>query len=235
MTTLPLLPLDAEAPADQLAAARAKIAYFGRLLFERTLTDAAGGNLSIRVGNRICISPRYSGQQRQWQLAPEDVLICDLDRNILSGTGQISRESNVHFSVHREFGTHGTAVVHCHPRNLLVFAATNRPMEPILEANRKFGVTPVVPFAPAHSPKLADHVRAALRGREALISKQAAAVIAPWHGLFLMSKDLDAGFDAAERLDNNAYILLMGGIAFGAAAMAQHGQQMEETIGGFQE
>ena len=35
-------------------------------------------------------------------------------------------------------------------------------------------------------------------------------VIAPWHGLFLMGKELNAAFDAVERFNTNAYCILMG-------------------------
>jgi L-fuculose-phosphate aldolase len=222
-------------PDDLIQATRAKIAVLARMLFERFLADAAGGNLSVRVGNRVCITPRYSGSQKQWHLAPEDVLVADMERTILAGSGQISREANVHFTLHREFSEHGTAVIHAHSRNLLVFAAAAKPLPPVLEATRKFGVTPVVEFAPAHSPRLATHVAAALRGREAAISKQAAGVLAPYHGLFLIGKDLDAAFDAVERLDNNAYCILMGSLLVGSEAVAANQRQMETIIGTYHE
>jgi L-fuculose-phosphate aldolase len=195
---------------SQIAEARAHIAEIGALLFDRQLTDAAGGNISVRVGDLVCISPRYSGSKRQWQLKPEDVLVADMNRNILEGKGEVSRESNVHFTLHADpaFREAGTAVIHAHPRNLLVFAALAKPMPPVLEANRKFGEVKVVEYAPAHSPILAENVVGALRGEENRIRKQAAGVIAPWHGVFLMGKDLDAAFDAVERFDANAYIIL---------------------------
>jgi L-fuculose-phosphate aldolase len=190
--------------------ARADIVRFGAMLFERHLTDAAGGNISVRVGNKICISPRYSGQKRQWALEPHDVLLLDEDGSILEGDGQISRESQVHLKLHRHFKDHGTAVIHCHARNVLVFAAANKPMPPILEANLKFGEIPVVGYAPAHSAQLSENILGAMLGQEARVRKHAAAVIAPWHGLFVMAKDIDAAFDAAERIDTNAYCILMG-------------------------
>lgn len=193
----------------ELNAMRAKITRFGALLFDRRLTDAAGGNISARVGEYVCISPRYSGSARQWQLKPEEVLVADMDMNILDGTGEISRESKVHFRLHREFGEYGTGVIHAHARNILVFAAMNRPMPPVLEATQKFGTVPVVPYAPAHGNGLAESVSGGIRGNESRIRKQAAGVIAPWHGLFVIGKDLDAAFDAVERMDNNAYCILM--------------------------
>jgi L-fuculose-phosphate aldolase len=195
---------------DDIQAMRERITAFGRMLFDRQLTDAAGGNISARVGERICITPRYAGQQHQWQLRPEQVLVCDLDGNQLDGDGQVSREAKVHFRLYRDFPD-GGAVVHCHPRNALVFCSANEPILPVIEATMKFGEIKVVPFAPAHSQALADYVAGALAGQEARIRKQAAAVLGAWHGLFVLGRDLDAAFDAAERIDTNARIILMGG------------------------
>ena len=189
--------------------AREQIARIGGMLFDRHLTDACGGNISMRVEDRIVISPSLSGQKRQWQIEASDVLVVDMDGGVLKGDGSISRESNVHLGLHREFGEYGTAVIHSHPANLMVFAALAESMPPVLEANLKFGDVPAVDYAPAHSVELAQNILAALRGCESRISKHAAGVIAPWHGLFLMGKDLDAAFDAVERFDTNARCILM--------------------------
>lgn len=202
-------------------AAREKLAYIGGMLFDRHLTDAGGGNISIRVGDLICLSPSLAGQKRQWQLTGDDVLVCDLDRNILEGSGKLSRESNVHFGLHREFGDYGTAVIHAHPRNLMVFAAMAVPMPAVLEANLKFGEVKCIDYAPAHSPDLANNIISAIRGQESRITKHAAGVIAPWHGLFLMGRDIDAAFDAVERFDTNAYCILMAHQALGGTDLLQ--------------
>ncbi len=224
------------ANSEAVAQARANIARIVKLLFKRHLTDAAGGNVSVRVGDVVCITSRYSGSQRQWQIAPEDVLVADLDRHILDGKGQLSREANVHFTLHREFGSYGTAVIHAHARNVLVFSTAGRAMPPILEATRKFGIPPIVNFAPAHTVQLAENVAAAIRGREAIIKTQAAGVIAPWHGVFLIGKDLNAAFDAVERMDTNAYCLLMrGALPGGSDSLEAAHQRMEAEIAAFEE
>lgn len=214
---------------------RERVARIGRMLFERRLTDAAGGNLSERVGDLVCISPRYSGSQRQWQLDPEDVLVVNLDGDVLAGDGTISRESKVHLSLHREFGEYGTGVIHAHARNILVFAAAEQPMPPVLEATRKFGVTPVVGYAPAHSNVLAQNVVASMRGREKRITGHAAGTIAPWHGLFLMGRDLFAAFDAVERLDNNAYVIIQSRALGASPMMEAERARMEDVIASFTE
>ncbi len=206
---------------------RVRLAELGRLLFDRHLTDACGGNMSARVGDLICITPSQAGQKHQWQLQPEDVLVADMDGHILDGKGKTSRESNAHFGLHRAYGEYGTAVIHAHPRNLMVFVALAQPMPPVLEANMKYGEVRCIEYAPATTPALAEKIIAALEGEGERISNHAAGVIAPWHGLFLMGKDLDAAFDAVERFDTNAYCYLMAQSAFGNHNLNQVAQQRQ--------
>ena len=188
---------------------RMKIAETGRMVFERHLTDAAGGNISVRVGDSVCITPRYSGSKRHWQLQPNQVLVSDMSGNKLEGDGDVSRESKVHYRLYQEF-PEATAVLHSHARNVMVFVASGQPIEPVLEATLKFDTIPLTKrFAPAHSEKLADAIAEALQGKEDAIRKYATAVMAPWHGLFVVGKDLDAAFDLTERIDTNAYCILM--------------------------
>ncbi len=163
------------------------------------------------------------------------MLVTDLDGNILAGEGQISRESKAHFKLHREYADYGTAVIHAHARNILIFAALACPMPPVLEATRKFGETPVVNYAPAHHVQLANNIGASFRGREARIKNHAAATIAPFHGIFVMGKDLEAAFDAVERFDTNAYCIIMGRMLVGADAQTASMHMMEETISNFKE
>jgi ribose 5-phosphate isomerase B len=194
---------------EVISQTRRKIAETGKLVFGRHLTDAAGGNISVRVGDQVCITPRYSGSKRHWQLEPNQVLVSDLDGNKFEGDGDISREAKVHYRLYKEFPD-GTAVLHSHPRHVMVFVASGQPIEPIFEATLKFGTIPVVKdFAPAHSEKLADFIAEAMQGKEEAIRKYAVAVMAPWHGLFVIGKDLDAAFDLTERIDTNAYAILM--------------------------
>ncbi|MEM7034440.1 MAG: class II aldolase/adducin family protein [Chloroflexota bacterium] len=212
-----------------VAQARAKLARFGGLLFERRLTDAAGGNISTLVGDVVCMSPSLSGSKQQWQIEADDVLVVDLDGNILEGDGKISREANVHFKLYKEFSEYGTAVIHAHPRNIMPFTAMAMSMPPVLEANLKFGEVKCIDYAPAHSQDLADNVAGAIQGQEARIQKQAAGVIAPWHGIFLIGKDLDAAFDAVERFDTNARAILMAQSLGGQGTLESQRKALDEA------
>lgn len=220
---------------DEVQAGRELIAYMGRLLFDRNLTDSGGGNISLRVGDVFCMSPTLAGHMRQWQLDADDILVVNKNREILVGEGTLTREIAVHFGLHENYGDYGTAVIHCHPRNLMVFACANMAMPPVMEATRKFGVTPTIEYAPAHSPKLGERIVATMKGRESRIAKHGAGTIAPWHGLFLMGKNLQAAFDAVERLDTNAFVMMMSQNIGASAMLKDEAEQMEEAIANFTE
>jgi L-fuculose-phosphate aldolase len=188
-----------------------QLAYVARRMFERRLTDMAGGNISAREGSRMYVSPRFSGSLKHWQLSPEDFIQCNVESDEILSDPRFSREGKAHLAVYRTFPDVG-AIVHAHPFHVLPFCAAGRPIEPVLESTQKFGVVEVVKGAPAHSQDLADNIVAGLRGQEARVRKQAAAVLLPQHGILVAGKDLLAAIDALERIDWNAWCILAQGL-----------------------
>lgn len=200
---------------EELLPTRKKIAELGLLMYTRHLTDSAGGNISARVGELICITPRYAGAKFRWQLRPEQVLVCDRQGTKLDGEGDISREAKVHLTLLNEFPDH-LAVVHGHAQNALVFCAAGIPIEPVMEDTLKFGTVEVCEYAPAHSTDLSKFILDKIRVKSDAIAKGSAGVLAPWHGLFVLGRDLDMAYDSFERIDGNARIILMNSILLSA-------------------
>jgi L-fuculose-phosphate aldolase len=184
-----------------------QLAYVAHRMFERRLTDMAGGNISARQGSLLYISPRFSGSRKHWQLDPEDFIECEVASDDILSDARFSREGKAHLAVYRAIPDVG-AIIHAHPFHVLPFCAASRAIEPVLEATQKFGVVDVVQGAPAHSQDLADNIVAGLRGKEDRVRKQAAAVLMPEHGIFVAGKDLLATIDALERIDWNAWCIL---------------------------
>ena len=194
---------------------RQKIASLGLLMYQRKLTDSAGGNISARVGELICITPRYAGAKFRWELRPEQVLVCDQEGNKLEGEGEISREAKVHLRLLKEFPDQN-AVVHGHAQNALIFCAAGIPIEPVMEDTLKFGTVDVCRFAPAHTDDLSKFILEKMKEKSEALKKGSAGVLAPWHGLFVLGRDLDMAFDSFERIDGNAHIILMSSILLNA-------------------
>jgi len=192
--------------------ARELVAQVGKIMLERNLTDLAGGNISMRVDDKIAMSPSYAGTRKFWQLKPEDVLVLDLQGNLLEGEGKISREAPVHLKLLNSFYPQCQAVIHAHPLNIMVFCAARQVIPPVLENTCKFGEINLAEYARGgvHNRQLAENVYKALCGQENRMAGQAAAVMAPWHGLFAAGKDLYSVLDAVERIEVNARCIIMG-------------------------
>jgi len=186
---------------------RCQLALIAHRMFERRLTDMAGGNLSARAGEHILISPRYSGSRKHWQLEPEDFVEGLLQGDEILSDPRMSREGKAHLAIYRLF-PNVNGIIHAHPFHILPFAAASRPIPPVLEDTQKFGTIPVASYAPAHSADLAANVVALLREQEKALQAQAAAVILPTHGIIVAGKDIFAAIDALERIDWNAWCIL---------------------------
>ncbi len=179
----------------------------GRLMFQRRLTDLAGGNISIRSGDQVYMSPRYAGSRFHWDLSPGDLVTGRWDNDDITTDPRFSREGWSHLLIYREFPD-AQAVIHAHPFHVMPFAMAARAMEPVLEATHKFGVVELTEAAPAHTKVLAEHVVASLRGKEPRMRKHAAVVLIPFHGVILAGREFHLVLDALERIDTNAYCLL---------------------------
>ncbi len=190
-----------------MEAMREKLARLCRMAYAKDLLDSAGGNVSARTPEGVLASARYAGSQRQWQLNPEDFLLLDLAGNQLSGEGEVSRETKMHLTLYQAFPQAG-AVIHSHSKNIQVFVATETPLPPMTEQTDKYGTIGFTPAVPQHSQALADAAVEALKPKEALIPKHAIAVLFPRHGSCIVGADLEAAYDALERLDRSAYYAL---------------------------
>ena len=192
--------------------AREAIAYFGRLLFARQLTNTAGGNLSVRIDARVFLSPRYAGSVFQWDLRPEQIVAVDLEDANPEAVAGFSREGKAHLGLYRAF-PEARGVIHAHPRYVTVFASASQPIPPVLEYTRKFGVIEAIPYAPSHSQALADNIVAAMLAQRERFEKNGLALVLPTHGMIAMGRSLADAFDIVERVDVNAMCALFGKLA----------------------
>ncbi len=191
-----------------------KLCEAGRVMFAKRLTDMCGGNISIRDGDTVYMSPRFAGQRYHWNLT-SDLLVSGkwIDDEITQNPS-FSREGWSHLYIYRNFPD-VQAVVHAHPFHVMPFTAIGLAIEPVLEATQKFGVIDFCKPATAHTKDLGTSIIAALQGKEEMMRKQAAAVLLPTHGIILAGMDFDKTLDALERIDVNAYCLTVRKLLLG--------------------
>ena len=184
-----------------------EIVNIGRRMAERWMTNAAGGNISVRVGDQIYISPRYADFKWGWQLQPEQIISGPINGDELSANPAFSREGKAHLGIYRAF-SEAQAIIHAHPHHVMPFCAANKPIEPIIDATMMFGTIEQIEYAPPNTQELADNIVQGLRGKEKLIRDYAAAVLMPKHGIIIAGNELHAVFDTLVKINMNAWCIL---------------------------
>lgn len=192
----------------RLSEAIEQVIHVGRMMYDRFLTDSAGGNVSVKVGDRILITPRYAGARYHWRLSPDLINVLDLQHNVLAGPQPISRESAMHLALFDAFADAGS-VIHAHAPNLMVFASAGCPMPPAMEYTEKFGTIGLTVAAKSHTPEISREVVAYMNARRAEFANHALAALLPSHGVVVMARDLLEAYDTLERLERNARCLLL--------------------------
>lgn len=224
MSIIARMPPPEPAAAAAIHAARAAIARLGGVMFARGLTDAAGGNISVRVGqpdgDAICMTPRYAAHATLWRLDSADVLVLDGAGLVQAGSGEASRDAAVHAAIYRAVPSAG-AVVHAHAPFCLVFATAGRPIPARIDAVQPIGDVPVI----ASGQDEARAAAAALAASAERIASFASAVLVAGHGVIVAGRDLAHAYDALERIEANARTILLApllGAMNAAAAAAVH-------------
>jgi L-fuculose-phosphate aldolase len=173
----------------------------------RWSANAAGGNISLRTGDQIHISPRYADYQWGWQLKPEQIVSGPINNDTLVDHPAFSREGRAHLAIYRAF-PEAKAIIHAHPFHVMPFCAATKSIEPLIDAAMIFGSIEPVSYAPPNSKELADNIVTGLRGKEELIANFAAPVLMPKHGVMIAGKDLYAALEALIKIDMNAWCIL---------------------------
>jgi L-fuculose-phosphate aldolase len=180
-----------------------------RLIWERRLSDTAGGNISIRDGDTVCVTPRLMGYRLRWQISEADLSIVRVTGEVLEGPKEITREGRMHLGLYETFPDAG-AVIHAHPYWTTVFVAKSRPIVPTLETTQKFGTIDCVPEAHGYSEELAKNVIAHFTARRDRWEKAPLMAILPRHGIVAMGKDMNACFDVVDRIETECRCQILG-------------------------
>ena len=129
------------------------------------LTVGTSGNLSVRSGDLIAITP--SGVNYD-ELTPETVCVIDLDGDVVEADLDPSSEVPMHTAVYR--GTDAGAVVHSHPMYCTALSVTRDEVPPVHYMLALLGgPVRVAPYARFGSPELAQGSVDAMAGRTGVL------------------------------------------------------------------
>ncbi|GIN00674.1 class II aldolase/adducin family protein [Planomonospora venezuelensis] len=172
-----------------LAEQRRLLCEYGRRAAGTGLVVGAAGNLSVRVGDLVAVTPGGVPLDR---LEPEACPVLDVEGHLVEGGLQPSSETPMHLAVYASTGAQ--AVVHTHSVFGTVVATTMTELPPVhYNALLLGGTVRVAEYATYGTPELAAAVRDALAGRQAALLAN--------HGGVTIGDDLDKAFEATRLLE----------------------------------
>lgn len=172
-----------------LRAARAQVVEYARRMVEDGLVVGTSGNISIRVGDRVCATP--SGVD-YLAMTWADVPIVTLDGSIIEGALKPTSELPMHLRCYADFGA--TAVVHTHSTAATALSLLRADVPLVHYQMAMFGgQVRVAPYATFGTDELADRMSAALKDRSACILEH--------HGTIAFSSSLPHAYDKARQLE----------------------------------
>ena len=168
----------------------------GRDLYGQNMISSHGGNLSIRLGDKVIIKRRGA---MLGALKPHDLIETRIDKND-SGVALASTELLVHRTVYQQ--TPALAICHCHPRTAIAFSLSRDEIVPIdNEASYLLKKIPVITeeFA-SGTPQMANKVAEALQNYKIIMLRG--------HGSFSTGQTLGEAFFWSSTLEEACQIML---------------------------
>jgi L-fuculose-phosphate aldolase len=168
---------------------RAELCEYGRRAVELGLVIGTSGNLSVREGDLVAVTPSGAALDR---LTPEMCPIVDVAGHLVEGDLQPSSETPMHLAVYESTGAR--AVVHTHSMFGTVVATTMTELPPVhYNALLLGGVVKVARYATYGTPELAANVNEAMAGKQAALLAN--------HGGVTVGGTLEQAFEATRLLE----------------------------------
>jgi L-fuculose-phosphate aldolase len=168
----------------------------GRDLYTANMVSSHGGNLSMRLGDRIIIKRRGA---MLGNLKPHDLIETGLEKND-SGVALASTELIVHRQIYKQ--TPALAICHCHPRTAIALSLSREEIVPIdNEGSYLLKKVPVIweEFA-SGTPEMANKLANALQKYKIVMLRG--------HGSFAIGQTLDEAFFWSSTLEEACQIIL---------------------------
>ncbi len=190
---------------------RHEICAAGRWMYERGFIAACEGNLSVRLEAHLILTTPTC--LNKGMLAPEDLVLTDLDGRQLAGSRKVSSELAMHLTIYRQ-REDVKAVCHAHPPTATGFAAAGRALDQALLPEVIIGLTqiPLVKYATPGTPELSAAIESFVAHYDALLLAN--------HGAVTWGPDLLTAFQRMETVEQFAKVTLAAELAGGAKLLS---------------
>ena len=148
-------------------------------LYDRELASGKSGNVSIRLGNYIAITPTLKSMN---DLNEDDIVLVDMKSNVLT-KGKPSSEVGMHLAIYKK-RSDVNAIIHTHSPYTTGFAFSDKKikrLEGFGEINNPYVAS--IEYEKPGSDELALNASEAIKNEDVLVLKN--------HGVICVGKDLN--------------------------------------------
>lgn len=180
---------------------RRQVACYMRRLYNRGLTTASGGNVSIRLEEGILITPSALDKG---SIKGKQIGMISFKGENLTPSLKPSIESNMHLEIYRN-RKDVNAIVHAHPPIASSFTATSAMINCslIAEARAIIGIPVTAPYALMGTEELAQSVVSVA------LKDDVNVILLENHGIVCLGKNLLTAFDRMEVFEAAARMTLI--------------------------
>lgn len=179
------------------------------MMIKYNLTDFSGGNVALKVADKIYITQRHSADQYRWQLKPDQIIVTDLNGNTIEGsTDKISREGDLHLGILKRFPEYA-CTLHGNSFYSPLIVSAGLPVAGVTEAAQYYNIKNI-PVTPESVSSLSDEEnRIVWKYFEELKKRgEAPVVIMPFHGIIVAGKDANEAFSLFHAVETNSKFIL---------------------------
>lgn len=187
---------------------KANIIKIGRCLYDKDLTSATSGNISIKHGNKVFITG--TGTALGF-LAEKDIVETDLNGDELYSSQKASSEKHLHLAIYK-LRPDLKAIIHCHSPFATAFAVCRKELSaPIVAENiLYFGNIPVADYGMPSSDELMENTSKFFVDYDTVLMAN--------HGIIAAAEDIFSAFCKIETAETYAktyvYSKIIGEQAF---------------------
>ncbi|MGO9622487.1 MAG: class II aldolase/adducin family protein [Desulfobaccales bacterium] len=177
---------------------RQEIVRVCRMLHRKNYLAATDGNVSVRLGDQILLTP--SGVNKG-MMEEDQVITVDLEGRLLAGTGRPTSELRMHLLVY-ELRPEAGAVVHAHlPYATACTLAGISLLEPILpEVVITLKGIPTAAYATPGTEEVPKAIRELIQEFDAILLSR--------HGAMTLGQDVMDAYNKMEKLEHTARVVL---------------------------
>jgi len=174
-----------------------KLAKYVRLTWDRSLTESTGGNMSVRIGDKVYITPTFFVKHF---FTINDFVILNLNGEKIEGKLDPSSEYRMHIRIYNERDD-VKSIFHAHPKWATIYSITHKkiPTRVLPETIFMLGEIEYIPYCMPGTDEFADAFTEGLKkGRNAFMLFN--------HGITTCGESIEWAFSRLETFETCCFV-----------------------------